>query len=167
MKQTDWKDIAELIGIAAIVASLVFVGLQMQQDRVHARAELGADSFSNLASLSLQMTSDEFAPVFAKAIEAPGELTTAEKLQVNGFLEAYLYLVIRDCYLKEREVFPECEIIVREYGPKFFGNHYAQSWWRLQDPNNLAFLPNWVDAVITGIDPESNLRSSGALRVDQ
>lgn len=27
----NWKDIAELIGIAAIVASLVFVGLQMRQ----------------------------------------------------------------------------------------------------------------------------------------
>ena len=31
MEQTNWKDIAELIGITAIVASLVFVGLQMKQ----------------------------------------------------------------------------------------------------------------------------------------
>ena len=31
MKKTDWKDTAELIGIAAIVASLIFVGLQMRQ----------------------------------------------------------------------------------------------------------------------------------------
>ena len=31
MKQTNWKDIAELIGIAAIVASLVFVGLELRQ----------------------------------------------------------------------------------------------------------------------------------------
>jgi hypothetical protein len=167
MKSTNWKEVAELIGIVAIVASLVFVGMQMQQDRVHARAELGAESFANLASMSLELTSAEFATAFAKTIEKPGELTTAEKLQVNGYLDAFTYLVLRDCYLKERGVFVECEIIVREYGPKFFGNHYAQSWWRLQDPNNLAFLPNWVDAVITGIDPESNLRSSGALRVDQ
>ena len=33
MKSTNWKDTAELIGIAAIVASLVFVGLQMMQAR--------------------------------------------------------------------------------------------------------------------------------------
>ena len=33
MKSTSWKDIAELTGIAAIVASLVFVGMQLQQDR--------------------------------------------------------------------------------------------------------------------------------------
>ena len=31
MKKSDWKDVAELIGIAAIVASLIFVGLQMKQ----------------------------------------------------------------------------------------------------------------------------------------
>ena len=41
------------------------------------------------------------------AIEQPGELTTAEKLQVNAFLEAYTYLVLRDCYLVEREVFAD------------------------------------------------------------
>lgn len=33
MPTRNWKDIAELIGIAAIVASLMFVGLQMQQSQ--------------------------------------------------------------------------------------------------------------------------------------
>ena len=31
MKFTDWKELAELIGIVAIVASLLFVGLQLKQ----------------------------------------------------------------------------------------------------------------------------------------
>lgn len=163
MKKISWNDIAELIGISAIVASLVFVGMQMQQERLHARAELGADSFSNLASLSLRMTSQEFAPVFAKAIEEPGELTAAERLQVNGYLEAFTYLILRDCYLKERKVFVECEVIVREYGPRFFGNHYAQSWWKDQKPSDLTFMPSWVDAVIRGIDPDSNMKLLDAL----
>jgi len=33
MKNTNWKDTAELIGIAAIVASILFVGLQMKQSQ--------------------------------------------------------------------------------------------------------------------------------------
>lgn len=33
MKLANWKDIAELIGITAIVASLVFVGLQLKQSQ--------------------------------------------------------------------------------------------------------------------------------------
>ena len=39
MKKFDWKALAELIGIAAIVASLIFVGLQMKQSRDIAIAE--------------------------------------------------------------------------------------------------------------------------------
>ena len=33
MKETDWKGVAELVGIAAIVASLIFVALQMKQSQ--------------------------------------------------------------------------------------------------------------------------------------
>lgn len=38
MKTTNWKDIAELIGIAAIVGSLIFVGMEMRQTRTIAMA---------------------------------------------------------------------------------------------------------------------------------
>ena len=43
MNKSNWKDIAELVGIAAIVASLIFVGLQLRQDRQFALAENAAD----------------------------------------------------------------------------------------------------------------------------
>jgi len=40
MKNANWKDVAELLGISAIVASLVFVGLQMRQAQEIAYSEL-------------------------------------------------------------------------------------------------------------------------------
>ena len=40
MQREKWKEIAEAIGIVAIVASLVFVGLQIRQDDDIARLEL-------------------------------------------------------------------------------------------------------------------------------
>ena len=39
MRAAEWKDIAELVGILAIVASLIFVGLQMQQTQTLAAGE--------------------------------------------------------------------------------------------------------------------------------
>jgi hypothetical protein len=39
LRNENWKDIAELIGIAAIVASLIFVGLQMKQSHDIALAD--------------------------------------------------------------------------------------------------------------------------------
>ena len=50
MKSTSWKDIAELIGIAAIVASLIFVGLQMQQSQEIAVA----DQYQDRADAALE-----------------------------------------------------------------------------------------------------------------
>ena len=47
MKNTDWKATAELIGIAAIVASLVFVGMQMEQSQQLAFAESAMSMRSN------------------------------------------------------------------------------------------------------------------------
>ena len=43
MKTSNWKDIAELVGIAAIVVSLVFVGTQIRQDQEIAIAQIFAD----------------------------------------------------------------------------------------------------------------------------
>ncbi len=53
MQGANWKDVAELIGITAIVASLIFVGLQMKQSQeiaiaaqYHQRAALTVDSLN-------------------------------------------------------------------------------------------------------------------------
>ena len=43
MKALAWKNIAELLAIDALAASLLFVGLQLQQDREIATAQLFAD----------------------------------------------------------------------------------------------------------------------------
>jgi hypothetical protein len=52
MKKSDWKDIAELVGIAAIVASLVFVGLQMRQDQRLTETQVFVDSESVVVQLA-------------------------------------------------------------------------------------------------------------------
>ena len=49
MKPRDWKRYAELTGIVAIVASLVFVGMQLRQDRQIAEVEtLAAEQMADL-----------------------------------------------------------------------------------------------------------------------
>jgi hypothetical protein len=48
----DWKGTAELVGLAAIVASLIFVGLQMRQDQEIAEAQAYADASAVLTELN-------------------------------------------------------------------------------------------------------------------
>lgn len=59
MKTTSWKDIAELIGIAAIVASLIFVGLELQQNREIAIADARDETTAGFRELNFaRMNSD-------------------------------------------------------------------------------------------------------------
>ena len=58
LRSENWKDIAELIGIAAIVASLIFVGLQLKQDRNIATAERWSYNDQRAASLSGLVTAN-------------------------------------------------------------------------------------------------------------
>ena len=51
MKRIDWKTTIEVIGVAAIVASLIFVGLQLQQDRRIAEAESYLDAAVQITEL--------------------------------------------------------------------------------------------------------------------
>lgn len=52
MKGRDWKDIGELVGLTAIVGSLIFVGLQMRQDQDIAITQIWAMADQSTIELS-------------------------------------------------------------------------------------------------------------------
>ena len=59
MNSTNWKDIAELAGIAAIVASLVFVGLELRQShQIAIAAEYQERATSVIEQYNAQIQSD-------------------------------------------------------------------------------------------------------------
>ena len=85
MKKANWKDVAELIGITAIVASLIFVGMQMRQ----AQRIAEADSYQQqvaaaLATSELAVMLSDFV---AKANRGE-ELTDAESFALSQYVIA-------------------------------------------------------------------------------
>ena len=65
MANTTWKDIAEFVGITAIVASLVFVGIQLNQDREVALSEVAQFSAATYAELQIALA--EHSEILAKS----------------------------------------------------------------------------------------------------
>ena len=63
MKTRDWKDAAELVGIAAIVASLIFVGLQMKQAQEIGNADRRLTQVAN--GIELMAFISEYANIWA------------------------------------------------------------------------------------------------------
>lgn len=88
MKSASWKDIAELVAITAVVASLIFVGLQMRQTQEIAQATL------------YQMRSDSaqeirLATIFPEQLKAAmlkqgSDLTMPERQSLNSLTSMVL-----------------------------------------------------------------------------
>lgn len=155
--------IAETIGVLSIVASLVFVGYQIQQDRVIARAELGSDSVAMDIAIHEALHNPELSGTYWKMLRNPEDLSEVEILQMNNLLQRITELFFRECYLFARGIFPECKQMIESHAPLFFGNKYAQLWWE-KETNFKPFLPSWVDAQIKSIDPSIELNNIEALK---
>ena len=152
MKTRNWREIAELIGITAIVASLIFVGLQLQQDRLLLRSELGAVTSELTATISLALGGSDVSRAWAKMLDRPEDLSVEEMLQVNSVLLAVRRMFLRECYLWAVGVFAECGSIIRGEAKHFFGNRYAQSWWRANKYENSYGTAAFIDEIITSVD---------------
>ena len=95
MKDKNWKGIGELIGIAAIVGSLIFVGLQVRQDQqiaIAATFSTAIEATSNLATL-IENTSETWRTGFdggdlsaADEIEFLAMVATVEAYQLNMYI---------------------------------------------------------------------------------
>ncbi len=77
MKSPSWKDLIEIVGITAIVASLIFVGLQIRQDQEIAEAQAYIDASAVLTDLNQYLENKK--EVWIKGLDG-AELSLADKL---------------------------------------------------------------------------------------
>ena len=103
MKATNWKGIAELVGITAIIGSLVFVGLQLKQSQdiaiaaqYHDRAALAVENFHGMAELGVTRGVRQQCPI------QPTEDQTAEDI-LTECLFGLAYLTMADNHLYQYE----------------------------------------------------------------
>ena len=93
MTSTKWKDVVELSGILAIVASLVFVGIETRNSTQQAiltnRAlEIAAyqELMNNIADMNVvQLQDAELAALMFKATQTSEELTDIERYRMNRY----------------------------------------------------------------------------------
>jgi hypothetical protein len=153
----NWRNVLEAIGIAAVVVSLVFVGIQLRLDRAVARSELTSESFQIVGSLRDKLTDPTFAITYTMMLENPRDLSFAERLQIDNFYHQVVGAYVRECYLAGRGITGECDAIFQVTIRHFFSNEYAKAWWRLNGPpgnenDELFPFPNWVAPAIEGLD---------------
>ena len=156
MAKMKWRDALELIGLTAIVLSLIFVGFQIRQEQKLARSDLGSRGLEVRLSLELTASDPAFAETFAKMLNEPDDLTDDEMVQVNGFLRAAKTLFIRECYLKSMGVYAECDAMLKNNAHYFFGSRYAQSWWRKEWRGASPYTPEWMNDEVLKLNSDEN-----------
>ncbi len=157
MNRIRGKELFEAAGMLAIVASLIFVGLQVRQDQVIARSQLFSDGMSSIDNFHQALMEPEFASTYATMLDRPEDLSVEEMLQINGLLNQIMNMMIRECYLMERGIYPQCANLIRLPLRRFFGSKYAQSWWRVNRVP-IRLLPDWIDEEIAALETDRILR---------
>lgn len=158
MTREQWRITFEVVGLVSLVSSLLFVGLQLSQDRTIARAELGSQGFNDIQEIHGILTGREFANTWAKVIEGADDFAVSEMVQVNHLLSRAITVFNKDCYGRAVGVFDECQRLMAHLVPHLFGNRYAQTWWTASKsrwPSNIAAL---IDLEIQKQKPDADLQ---------
>ena len=154
----------ELAGSIAVLFGLGLLALELRQTSDITRAELALGTGNALSTINAQLTTTQFSNTYAKMMETPEDLTTAEMLELNGFFMQITGVFLREVSLKRRGIFDEDERIISDLVPEYFSNSYAQSWWmanRHRWPPRVVFL---VEKELPKLSTEGNLQKLNEIR---
>jgi hypothetical protein len=148
MKPISWKDAAELIGISAILASLIFVAMQLRQEEELLQVEMRAAMVANTVSINQSII--ENADVWVRGNNGE-ELDPAESV-----IHARLVNNVNDFMFQNRQTFLGIE-------PQYEEQILAQFAGFLAD--NPGAYQAWIDrerrlnTYRTTIDPTETITS--------
>ena len=135
----------QVIGNFGVLAGLLLVALQIQQNTVLVRAELLSNESDAWISIDASKQSERFASVLAKSIVNPQELNAAEILELDGYLFTYIDQLVRDRELYDLGVFDNpMESQISGSLHDYFGNQFARVWW---EETKWKFSPDIVEII--------------------
>ena len=167
MKPTNWKEIAELVGIAAIVASLVFVGIETRNSAIQAELNTQAIEISAYQELigSINRQNDfllenpELRVTWRKVISgSSNEVTRDDEAQAGLFLFTRFRHGDIAYFQYERGAIDEPRmksaiaplIALLKY-------KYVREWWIRNQVNFVAPYREFIDRMIDESDESENL----------
>jgi hypothetical protein len=133
MKAKDWKKIPELAGIAAIVASLIFVGLQMKQEQEIAYSELDVSLLAIQAESTNLIATNSDVWVRGNAGEELSPAETAVFSNLVTLLNGRWFVEYRHATQLGRTDI--AETIKYDWSADLYQNPGARKSWRSREEN--------------------------------
>jgi len=133
-KLANWLQVGANFGL---LAGLVLVAIQvnqnssqLQQSHELTRAGLTNHTFDIWAAIDSTSQSEQFALALSKSLERPEELTLAEVMELDGYLNTIMWHLTRIRKLNEMGVFREgIDGLVESIVLQYFSSKFARAWW--------------------------------------
>lgn len=152
-----------------VILSLVFVVVQLEQNKSLTKLQIHSGNIGTDQAAELAMFG-ESSKAWAKSIENPGSLTSAEIKVIDGWLHNQVLQWERTKLLKNQGLLSadEFERKITKGVRFYFGNRFAMSWWKYEKINsNLdPDIAKIVDSAIGQLHENENLQWLNQLKKD-
>ena len=165
MKSQKWKEIGEFVGISAIVASLIFVGFQLKQDRDVALAESTQSSEASGAEVNALIA--EHASIWLKGRNDEG-LSETETIVMRRLVDS-LYRRARYTSQMRRTLGGPGGAALRDLAIMLYENPGARQTWESLTENEVIYFEqmqpdddfrlNYRDEVLTELAKLDELKN--------
>ena len=136
MESRNWKGVGDFVGMGAIVASLIFVGVQLKQDREVALAESIQAAEASFAQTSAMIA--EHANVWLKG-RTSEELSEAESIVMRQLVNA-LYRRARNTAQMRRNLGRPGNAPMMDFAIALYENPGARRTWEAFSENEIAYF---------------------------
>jgi hypothetical protein len=161
-----WISISANLGL---IAGLVLVAVQLRQNADLMRVQILSDNIATDQALDIAMFGDDGSIAWAKAIEEPSNLTSAEIKVVDGWLINKVYQWQRIRMLEDEGLLPagSTESDINDGFSFYFGNRFAKAWWKHERKRSYnSEFKRMIDEAIDELDDQENLRWLNQLHED-
>ena len=152
MAKSSWKDIAELVGIVAILFGLYFVYTEIRQSRIIAQAEINTVTLQSLMDQRRWKADPEFSKIYLKGLYAPSELTEADRFRLNQFFDSVLISYQFEYTNYNYGIFAEYTNVPKNTSPAIFGAGYGRFWWNVRRKTTNPDIAEVIDNAISELD---------------
>jgi hypothetical protein len=155
---TPWTKWLELAVNLSVVAGIVLLALEINQNSRIVRAQLESEAASGWIAIDASKQSERFSATLAHAIESPEELSLAEMVELDGYLFTYIdqlsrHRALLELGLVDQPVAAMIDGSIRD----FMGNRYAQAWWAETKNKFSRELVGLVDERLSTVSPDQDL----------
>ena len=149
LKLNDWMQLLAAIGV---LAGILLVAQELQQNNVLAEAEMVNDIYKGWEVIYMSEYESDILDVFIKSIEHPDDLTQLEIMRVSQYLSTIMNLYARQASMFFRYGLaydPSDDYAwAAEY---YFGGRFARTWF-LENEDWLALEPQMFEILSREIE---------------